>query len=79
MTWLQRIDCDCRDRQEGRMHGTSLAETLRAGAESSLLQRATLGCAPILFYYLEFGKEISGYGVTRTIHQLDVKNKYTIE
>ena len=33
----------------------------------------------ILFYYEEFGKENPGYGVTRTIHHLDVKIKCKIE
>ena len=33
----------------------------------------------ILFYYLEFWKEIPGYGVTKTIQHLDVKIKCNIE
>ena len=32
-----------------------------------------------ILFYLEFGKEIPGYGVTRTIHHLDVKIKCKIE
>ena len=32
----------------------------------------TLQSNPSILFYLEFGKEITGYGVTRTIHFLEV-------
>ena len=47
------------DWQEGRMHGTPLVETPRAGAEPWPLRCATSACAPLLVVVGKFTENIA--------------------